>query len=43
MDISLTEPDLEFRREVREFLDQHLPTGAEMWTKRDDLGQGNGR
>ena len=36
MDISLTEPDLEFRREVREFLDQHLPTGAEMWTKRDE-------
>lgn len=36
MDISLTDADLEFQKEVREFLDNNLPTGAEMWTKRTE-------
>lgn len=34
MDISLTEQDLEFQQDVRSFLDEHLPKGAEMWSKR---------
>lgn len=34
MDISLTKEELEFEQEVKDFLAEHLPKGAEMWTKR---------
>lgn len=35
MDISLTEEDLKFQKEVRDFLDEHLPTGSAVWSERD--------
>ena len=36
MDISLTEEGLKFQAEVREFLEENLPTPAEIWAKRAD-------
>ena len=34
MDISLSEEDLAFKKEVEEFLEEHLPKGPEIWSKR---------
>ncbi|MBL4608917.1 MAG: acyl-CoA dehydrogenase family protein [Pseudomonadales bacterium] len=34
MDIELSKQDLEFQAEVEAFLDEHLPRGPEIWTKR---------
>ncbi|HBC57468.1 MAG TPA: pimeloyl-CoA dehydrogenase large subunit [Gammaproteobacteria bacterium] len=36
MDISLSEEDKAFQQEVREFLEEHLPKGAEVWSKRKE-------
>lgn len=34
MDISLSEEDLKFKKEVDDFLEEHLPKGHELWSKR---------
>ena len=34
MDIEFSSEDLEFQKEVHEFIEKNLPTGAELWTKR---------
>ena len=34
MDIELSKEDLAFQKEVEDFLEENLPKGAEMWTKR---------
>ena len=34
MDIEFSAEDLAFQKEVREFIDQNVPTGMELWTKR---------
>lgn len=36
MDIEFSEEDLAFQKEVREFIDQNLPKGADMWSKRGE-------
>jgi alkylation response protein AidB-like acyl-CoA dehydrogenase len=45
MDISLSDEEQAFQAEVREFLDEHLPKGAEIWSKRKewfDAGKAKG-
>jgi len=36
MDISFSEEDLAFQRRVRTFIDNNLPTGMALWTKRSE-------
>jgi len=36
MDFSLSAEDLQFQKEVIEFLDSNLPTGSELWSKRTE-------
>ena len=36
MDIEFSKEDLAFQKEVRSFIDENLPKGMEMWTKRNE-------
>ncbi|MBQ61584.1 MAG: pimeloyl-CoA dehydrogenase large subunit [Gammaproteobacteria bacterium] len=36
MDIEFSQEDLEFQREVVEFIEKNLPTGMDVWTKRTE-------
>lgn len=36
MDITLTKEDINFQQDVRKFLDENLPKGAEIWSKRTE-------
>jgi len=39
MDIEFSPEDLEFQRDVQEFIREHLPKGMDMWTKRGEWFQ----
>lgn len=36
MDIEFSQEDLEFQQEVRDFIEQNLPRGQDLWTKRGE-------
>ena len=36
MDIEFSAEDLEFQKEVQEFINDNLPTGMDIWTKRGE-------
>ena len=36
MDLSFSDADLAFQTKVRTFIDEHLPKGQALWTKRSE-------